>query len=349
MNRVSTLPIPHPLDYDWRFDEKTSRRLVADLHDRLPRPAKIALLGAPSLVEYAQEDPQFENVILCDSNRAVISSLASLKFRGIRLFPLDVSRERLPFSQVNAVVIDPPWYLPHFRSFLWAATSGCMVGGFIYVCMPPVGTRPGIQHELKEIEGWATKLGLELIGRDKAYFRFQTPPFEVNALRASNTKKANDWRTGDLVLFRKTSEKLPRRPPSPTTELGDWGEVIHSGVRVRFRSKTSGRFDNPALFSIVEGDVLPTVSRRDPRRKAADIWTSGNRIFGCRAPFLFGIIAAGVKKRQNLFKLVAAALNEQLPKHGKSQIVRTGKQVRSLIRLEGRELLRYFEKNEDTF
>jgi len=41
-------------------------------------------------------------------------------------------------------------------------------------------------------------------------------------------------------------------------------------------TRTGGR----GLVSLIAGDVLPTVSRRDERRRAALIWTSGNRVFG---------------------------------------------------------------------
>jgi hypothetical protein len=37
---------------------------------------------------------------------------------------------------------------------------------------------------------------------------------------------------------------------------------------------------------LVEGDILPSVSRRDLRRSQARLWTSGNRVFGCAAPSL---------------------------------------------------------------
>ena len=45
------------------------------------------------------------------------------------------------------------------------------------------------------------------------------------------------------------------------------------------------------LRSIVPGDILPTVRRTDPRRKRADIWTSGNRIFATGHPDLVRIAA----------------------------------------------------------
>ncbi len=44
--------------------------------------------------------------------------------------------------------------------------------------------------------------------------------------------------------------------------------------------------DEVNLISLVKGDILPTVSRRDPRRRQADVWTSGNRIFQTDNPRL---------------------------------------------------------------
>ena len=53
-------------------------------------------------------------------------------------------------------------------------------------------------------------------------------------------------------------------------------------MRIRISEPDEG--SDPSLVQLVVGDVLPTVSRRDPRRSSARLWTSGNRIFGCAAP-----------------------------------------------------------------
>jgi hypothetical protein len=62
-----------------------------------------------------------------------------------------------------------------------------------------------------------------------------------------------------------------------------WTERVLGRVRLRVRLGCDVAHD-PRLTRLVEGDVLPSVSRRDPRRVEARVWTSGNRVFGCTAP-----------------------------------------------------------------
>src|SRR5712691_8552322 len=50
------------------------------------------------------------------------------------------------------------------------------------------------------------------------------------------------------------------------------------------------------LRSIVPGDVLSSISRRDPRRRKAAVWTSGNRLFGTDRPDLVLLAGARVSR-----------------------------------------------------
>jgi hypothetical protein len=43
------------------------------------------------------------------------------------------------------------------------------------------------------------------------------------------------------------------------------------------------------LISVVPGDILPSVKRTDERRKLAQVWTSGNRIYATKRPDLVRI------------------------------------------------------------
>lgn len=54
-------------------------------------------------------------------------------------------------------------------------------------------------------------------------------------------------------------------------------------VRIKLR-----RTETPDLGSLVPGDVLDTVSRRDLIRTRIGIWTSGNRVFSLEDPASIG-------------------------------------------------------------
>jgi hypothetical protein len=67
-------------------------------------------------------------------------------------------------------------------------------------------------------------------------------------------------------------------------------------MRLFIRTQGKACSGQDGLVSLIEGDILPTVSRRDPRRRLADVWTSGNRIFRTGNPQLVleaAILCAG--------------------------------------------------------
>ena len=51
-------------------------------------------------------------------------------------------------------------------------------------------------------------------------------------------------------------------------------------MRIRFKIENDKIKSNEIKIEhLIKGDILPSVSSRDERRKEANIWTSGNRIF----------------------------------------------------------------------
>jgi hypothetical protein len=112
---------------------------------------------------------------------------------------------------------------------------------------------------------------------------YATPFFEANALAVQGVRVPHDWRRGDLVLMRKVGST--HRPFSMESVRRErWVEVEIDRMRLFVRRE--GRMDGETacLRSLTEGDVLGAVSRRDPVRKRASVWTSGNRIFATDNP-----------------------------------------------------------------
>jgi hypothetical protein len=54
------------------------------------------------------------------------------------------------------------------------------------------------------------------------------------------------------------------------------------------------RAADPRRLHLVPGDVLPSVSSRDPVRPTVVVWTGSNRVFGCRDPHVLAAIACAV-------------------------------------------------------
>jgi uncharacterized membrane protein len=277
--RRITLPVPHPLDYDWRFGESAVSYLLDTCLD-LTRPDEtIALLGTPSVLRTAIESSYPRATALLDANASVVNCLSQAA-PDAEVLLCDVVRDPLPLIEASAVIVDPPWYEEHLAGFLWAASSLCRAGGHVLVSTPPVGTRPGIDRDRKSLLDWARELGLTLLRTEAAVLPYCSPPFEINALKAEGLCGIlEDWRRGDLSIFVKEAQVTLPRPVIPAASEEKWVEESLHGVRVRVRPSESSDFNDPKLLTIVGGDILPSASRRDYRRALVDVWTSGNRVF----------------------------------------------------------------------
>src|SRR5262249_37925621 len=154
--------------------------------------------------------------------------------------------------------------------------------------------------------------GLECLETKTQAVTYETPPFERSAFRACGiTNVPTDWRRGDLLLFRRIA--APAGSLAPSTNLPDeWADIEIKGSRLKVRAPLVLQFDDPRLRSVIEGDVLPSVSRRDPRRRHADIWTPRNRIFFCSGRSVFVQIARAIASDEQPESAVAGWLRRDL-------------------------------------
>jgi hypothetical protein len=306
------LPMPHPLDFDWRYAAAGNERLLDEWARFGQYSGRLAVLGAPSIVLGAFWRNPSAEVMALDSNRAIVKALRRACPRA-QVVLCDVMRGKLPAFQEAAVVIaDPPWYPEQLHSFLWAGCWMCRPKGHLLVSLPPLGTRPGIATERAELLAFAKEMGLRLIGLHKAALPYLSPPFEQNALRADGIAGVPvDWRRGDLAMFTRARERRGARPAAPPV-VAPWHEAEVRGVRVHMRPQSEAGFVDPRLVPLVAGDILPSVSRRDTRREAADVWTTGNRIFLCRGTGILLRIFEALGAGQLPIERVADALGRNL-------------------------------------
>jgi hypothetical protein len=290
------LPLPHPLDYEWRFDPVTRLALAQRCQQLAGSHGSIALLGTPTLAPALRG--QAENVLLLDANARLLGVLASASQLGtIQWAAADLATFSPPPAwqhRADVVVCDPPWYPEGFATFLYAAAQLVHPGGCVLLSLPDALTRPSVADELDDLRSLARHLRLVISAAHPRTVRYRTPFFEYRALRAAGVRLVPlDWRAG--TLWELTSTGIApnmssgwHRTPAVSDALT---EVTISGVRLRvLRSRTRPVHPRAlSLKAVVPGDALPTVSRRHPARGAANLWTSGNSALSCADPDLAGL------------------------------------------------------------
>jgi hypothetical protein len=183
------------------------------------------------------------------------------------------------------VILDPPWYLDFLRPMLTATAAACQMSGFILISLPAEGTRPSAGDDRMKVFRLAKRLGLELTALYPLALSYETPFFEANALAATGIHFSSAWRRGDLAIFRKVRSH-GRVVTTDSVRKARWSEIEIGRLRLFVRRDRAAAKGTRGLIPVVDGDILPTVSRRDPRRRRAEIWTSGNRLFASDHPEL---------------------------------------------------------------
>ncbi|WP_159587932.1 hypothetical protein [Chelativorans xinjiangense] len=342
----SLLPLPHPLDYEWRFTPDASRSLLNRATDLTPNGGDLLLFGTPGLAVEALTLPIGRRLSFLAENNSVTDRVFALNQATGEPLSIAFCSAGLPRESADAVLLDPPWYLDFVRPMLAAAAHACRLGGGVLISLPPDGARPSAEADRQAAVAFAYRLGLEVIDYSPLAIGYETPFFERNALAAASIYPPPQWRRGDLVVFRK-SRATTRPSSASSSRRRDWTEVGIGRMRLFIREAGNVRSDEARLVSLVDGDILPTVSRRDPRRRSANVWTSGNRVFQTDNPQLIleaAISCAGeamgssvqpslwgtIRRRETLERVAAelralAAIEEQ--EEGKTPAIATERSV----------------------
>jgi hypothetical protein len=274
------LPPPHPLDYEWRFSRRGALAILSRAHSAGAQ--DLTFMGATTAALAAARQGGWGRLLAIDRSRTTLEAIEGLQL-PLELVITDVAGHAPKVGQSDAVVIDPPWYLEHTCAFLAAAARECRKGGHVLASFPGVGTRPGIDAERSELKRRVSSFGLEVLSVEAQSVAYETPLFERNAFRAAGLQgDVRSWRRGDLWTFRKVTEPM-LTSTQHIEPASTWAELTVGRMRVRFSNSGTSSGDT-RLLPVVDGDVLPTVSRRDTRREKVRVWTSGNRVFACEDP-----------------------------------------------------------------
>jgi hypothetical protein len=279
------LPVGHPIDSDWRFTPESAAELVELALVGSSPGAPIAHIGTPSTFLRCVLAMNQNQHILIDRNAAVVDALIA---RGVdsphMMLGVDLEAIGRLHLGAGAAIVDPPWYVADTLLFLAAAASMCRPNATVVLCQPASATRPGVTQERATILDRVSELGLEFRALRSGTVRYVTPHFEAVSLRAAMNGATIpvSWRRGDVLLLKRTSTSYPI--PFPRPRDAQWRETTFGPVRIKLAEQPTG----PELGNLIPGDVLKTVSRRDPIRKRIGMWTSGNRVFTVANPVVLG-------------------------------------------------------------
>jgi hypothetical protein len=300
MGYFEFLKTPHPLDFEWRNSTASLNFLTGLIQQMNSISDSILYLGMPTLFATAFQKDIPHKVTLVERNKPVIEGLIKLvggeerfKILDQDIFTVDPRR----IGRHNCVVMDPPWYSPIFKQFMWLAGQAVDVGGIVGISMPPLNTKDDILDERLDWISFCNAQGLciELLRPQQLHYAM--PFFEFNALRAAGVEGFPPfWRKGDLAIFRKICDKKNPRPPAPVSTSQLWHEIEIEGVRIRVQKNGSESKQPLKVTHILKGDILPSVSKSDPRRQEANVWTSGNRIYKVNDPQTFCRLLSEVKE-----------------------------------------------------
>jgi hypothetical protein len=276
----SSLPAPHPADYDWRFTPRALSNLVhLFLHVR-NRSCRVALLGAPSLfLELLRGKSQ---AVLFDRNPIVISYLRRAGFTGKAIQQDMFAALPRRVGTFGAVLADPPWYLDFYKAFILRASELLRTDGIFLLSMLPWLTRPNATDDRTEILRFANEAGFHLFGVLPNFLEYETPHFEEVVLQHHGIR-CDNWRKADLFIWVKIRRASPSAFRIAKSEHDEWQDFVLDGKIIKLRI----RKQSPATtfsYKPVANDspVLRTVSRRWPHRASIDVWTSDNEAYTVR-------------------------------------------------------------------
>jgi hypothetical protein len=250
---------PHPLDFDWRFDDATISKLCG-----LVRGHNILALGAPSVARRIQATGGSVQLVDRQPVQRVRNHLVA-----------DAQTFHVAEGRFDMAVVDSPWYPRELVE--WASAAGRAVGpgGKVFVSVWPPETRPSavddLSRALAELNGWAsvTETPIELA--------YEAPLFESVALSISETEPlARSPKHARLVRL----DVRLRPPPAPrSTRPPLWHRFFLDGYQLGVRLEPR----DPAQRLVAphpnaKGWRWPFVSARAPGIDRIGIWSSAGEV-----------------------------------------------------------------------
>ena len=287
-DQPAALPLPHPIDSEWRFAPSSVDELTGRLLEATSAGDELLLVGTPSVALALSRTHVDRRIRFIGPDDLVSDAVESL-FAG------DPRFVRGGGVGAAAAVVDPPWYGGPFAEMLAICAHGCRPFAPVLAAMPRVGTRPGMADGIAEMLASAAALGFVRDDIDPFEVRYRLPLFEACALERSGLRPdLGEWRRGDLITLTST-RKVPGLIPHKAR--AEYVELMLDGCRIRL---TLGAPQGaPRLRPVEDEEVSASVSARSRTRQSANLWTTTNRALkvdedACLAAFASIAMDAGM-------------------------------------------------------
>jgi hypothetical protein len=196
-----------PVNAQWYFDMPSVQRLLSVL---LPSGQSMVALGVPTLGRPAAR-VMSDVRVLDRSNilkRHSLGLAEAAEVGGLEVVEWDLdAKPYLDAPEADVVIMDPPWYLEHYRAWLHTAVEACRIDGTIGVVLPQVLTNRRSVVDRRELLQILKSIGH--VSLKPALLSYVTPSFERAVLDTKGIGPLGRWRQADLALVRLHNKRLP--------------------------------------------------------------------------------------------------------------------------------------------
>jgi len=279
-NEPENIPEPHPIDYDWRFDDKSAMKLA---NYCFTKRSNILCVGTPSVFKYLIN--RNCHITLIDRNPHICNYYSKISDDIINIDFMQYNKKSILF---DTIIMDPPWYTNVIKSWLLKSLKFSKVGTRIILPIIPKLVRPSANFERTDIFNLMNEIGFFWKLPFKIYYK--TPLFEQETLSYYNLPQLLNWRVCDFIVLYILNNSTRRKFEYPLEYK--WQRFIIGNQTIVLRKLID---DNGATIKVSslysDGSfILKSVSNNHYIRNSINLWTSRNRVmkvYGFKRIFSF--------------------------------------------------------------
>jgi hypothetical protein len=248
------------VEYEWYFDAPSVQKILSFFPAGT---SSVVSLSVPTIAAGAAS--LGHHVTLLDRSQGL--ALRDLGLRNNRARKLiEVVRTDLgkaiyqQAGEADVVVMDPPWYLEHYRAWLQTAVVASKVGGLLALPLPQLLTNRRSLAERTELLRILHRIGPVKIQEDA--LSYVTPSFERAVLAIDKLEDLDRWRHADLALVQVQNRHLPYEF-EPVADL-DWKYRQASKRVIRTWGEPHDRHRPPVTGQLPVAGQLPVIEPADP-------------------------------------------------------------------------------------